>query len=452
MQVRHQMAQLQTMKQTLTPQMITTLHLLQLPSLQLIPFIAQKMAENPFLEGEPPRIEMPLPPSARKSGSGTWDEENIPFWERLPDRPPSPIADLQEQVRLLRLPKKEERILLLLIDQLDEQGYLPLSDHEIAAMFHLQREEVEMAVHRLQNLDPPGIGAKNLAHFLLIQLRHLHVADEKIFIMISDHLEDLANRRFEKIAQSLQVTPDTVRSWAAFIKEHLRPRPLERDETTPPPYIYPDLHLSRYGDEWILQVNERHLPRLRLSDEYEALLRRRELPKAARETLVKQAQEAQQIIRALLHRKKTLYRVMESILSYQRDFFSGGNLKPLTLKKIAEEIGLHESTVSRATAGKYVETPQGTFELKSFFPSGFTNEEGLSLTSDAVKRRIAAIIAREQKENPLSDRNIAESLQSEGVKISRRTVAKYREEMGIPTAAERKNEGAKDPGTPQRKV
>lgn len=435
------LSQIPVQKQTLSPQILTTINLLQIPAIEMVHYLSQKLVENPLLEVEHwgNGVEIPLRYPERKLRSqAAWDEEKAPFWERIPEREPSPQVDLMEQVRFLRLPPEKEKLLFYLIGNLEEGGYLRLDPDEIASSLGTVREKVEEAITLLQSLEPPGVGARDLKESLLLQLKHLGVKEEGLYRLVSEHLEDLAQHAYEKIAKSLNLPVRRIEEWSKFIRENLSPRPLTGATADLPHYIYPDLFLQRIEGEWVLQVNERLFPRLHLNRDYEKLLHEGKPDKEARRYLTAMLQEAQGIIRGLEQRKTTLHAVMKAILSHQSAFFEGGSLKPLTLKEIAEKIGVHESTVSRATVGKYVETPYGTFELKFFFPAGFTGESGSSLTTMGVKERIKAIIAKESKEKPLSDQHITDLLQLEGIHISRRTVTKYREELGIPATSKRR--------------
>ncbi|WP_028986370.1 RNA polymerase factor sigma-54 [Thermicanus aegyptius] len=441
MRYQQGLSQIPAQKQTLSPQILTTINLLQIPAVEMIQYLSQKAAENPLLEVEHwvSGIEIPLRSPERKLRShAAWDEEKVPVWERIPEREYSPLFDLMEQVRFLRLPPEKEKILFYLIGNLEEGGYLRLEPDEIASRLGIEEEKVEEAVILLKSLEPPGVGARNLKESLLLQLKRLGVEEEGLYRLVSEHLEDLAQHAYEEIAQSLHLPVRRIEEWSKYIQENLSPRPLTGAYAEPPHYIYPDLFLQRIEGEWVLQINERLFPRIHLNREYEKLLHEGIPDPETGRYLSTMLQEAQGIIRSLEQRKTTLYAVMKAILSRQSAFFEGRNLIPLTLKEIAEEIGVHESTVSRATQGKYVETPFGTFELKYFFPSGFTSKEGIALTSDSVKKKIKELIEKENKEKPLSDQHIADQLASEGIEISRRTITKYREELGIPSTSKRK--------------
>jgi RNA polymerase sigma-54 factor len=303
--------------------------------------------------------------------------------------------------------------------------------------------EVEKVLRLIQTFDPVGVGARNLSECLMIQLKEKGIQDKNAYIVAEKYLEDVATNKIQKIAKELHITVNRVQSICDIIKM-LEPKPsrgfiVDSDNIR---YIVPDVTIEKVGDDYVIIVNDSNFPMLMISDYYKKMLDNID-DKEANKFLVDKLNSSMWLIKSIEQRRTTLYKVVESIIKFQRKFFDEGysSLKPLVLKAVADDIGMHESTVSRATNGKYVQTPRGIFELKYFFSSSLGNSgdseaEGVSSTS--VKTKIQDLINKEDPKKPLSDQKIADILIDEGINISRRTVAKYRDEMMISSSSMRR--------------
>ncbi|TMB02166.1 MAG: RNA polymerase factor sigma-54, partial [Deltaproteobacteria bacterium] len=298
---------------------------------------------------------------------------------------------------------------------------------------------VEHVLQRLQEFDPPGVAARSLAECLLIQLRQLGLANDSLPArIVRAYLPMLESRRFDRLARELGVPMEQIAE-ATKIISVLEPKPGRDFSESDTRYVTPDVHVHKVSDEYIVTLNEEGLPRLRVSSFYRRMLGANGAPEA-RGYIQEKMRAAAWLIKSIHQRQRTLYMVTSSIVKFQREFLDRGvaHLRPLVLKDVANDIGMHESTVSRATAGKYVHTPQGTFELKYFFTSSLRSGRGEDVSAESVKDKIRSIIAKEDARKPLSDQYIAELLGKEQIDIARRTVAKYRELMGILPSSKRK--------------
>jgi RNA polymerase sigma-54 factor len=347
---------------------------------------------------------------------------------------------LMWQLRLSDLSEAEREIGALIVGSLDQDGYLTLSVEEVGFLANVwpDTEVVERVLARIQQLDPPGVAARDLAECLLIQLRQLGCDDESLAAkIVRDHLPMLESRRFDRMARELGVTIEQIAE-ATKIISVLEPKPGRDFGDGETRYVTPDVFVHKVGEEYVVTLNEDGLPRLRVSSFYRQMLGQG--ASEARGYIQEKMRAAAWLIKSIHQRQRTLYMVTSSIVKFQRDFLDRGvaHLRPLVLKDVANDIGMHESTVSRATAGKYVHTPQGTFELKYFFTSSLRSGHGEEVSAESVKDRIRTIIAKEDGRKPYSDQHIAEMLAKEQIDIARRTVAKYRELMGILPSSKRK--------------
>jgi len=300
---------------------------------------------------------------------------------------------------------------------------------------------VEKVLGYIQSMDPVGIGARNLQEALLIQLRHRGYGDSIAAEIVRDHFDSLKQRKYSEIAKKLHISVEEVQEHANVIKD-LDPKPGFELMSEDVRYITPDLIVERVGDDYVVFLNDKNIPRLRISNAY-----RKELEKGTsngnketRDFILGRLSSARWLIQTIEQRRKTMVKVMECIVDEQREFFEKGPgaLRPLTLQQVASRIGMHESTVSRVTTNKYVQTPRGVFELKYFFSSSLDTEDGDEVSAKAAKTRILDIIAKEDARRPLSDQKIADILKQDGLIIARRTVAKYREQLKILPARLRK--------------
>jgi RNA polymerase sigma-54 factor len=314
------------------------------------------------------------------------------------------------------------------------------SREEIAGKFAAPLEKVDEVLRIIHSLDPPGVGAKDIRECLIIQLDILNRLDDLTKVIIHEYLEDIAANRLGHIAKKLgrsvheiQVVSDLIRS--------LEPKPGRQFMTqTAIRYITPDVLLEKIEDEYVVTVNESSAPRLMVSSYYEKLLAESEKDANLAKYLSNRLNSAVWLIKSIEQRKQTIYNVVKAVVKYQKDFFDNGpkHLKTLTLKQIAEEVGIHESTVSRSINGKYMQTPRGVFEIKYFFTSGIQDYSGEGISSNSIKTFMKEIIESENTKAPYSDQDIAIMLEKRGINISRRTVAKYRDESGILSSSKRK--------------
>ena len=348
---------------------------------------------------------------------------------------------LMWQLRLSSMTEREKEVGAIIIGSLDKDGYLALQLEEVAFLADTwpDTEIVERVLKRLQEFDPPGVAARSLSECLLIQLRQLGVEDGSLASrMVRDFLPMLESRRFDRLARELAVTIEQIAEASKLISV-LEPKPGRDFSDADTRYVTPDVYVHKVGEEYIVTLNDEGLPRLRVSSFYRRMLGANGSPEA-RGYIQEKMRAAAWLIKSIQQRQRTLYMVTSSIVKFQREFLEKGvsQLRPLVLKDVANDIGMHESTVSRATAGKYVHTPQGTFELKYFFTSSLRGGHGEDVSAESVKEKIREIIAKEDARKPLSDQYIAELLGRESIDIARRTVAKYRELMGILPSSKRK--------------
>ncbi|MFP6664917.1 MAG: RNA polymerase factor sigma-54 [Deltaproteobacteria bacterium] len=380
--------------------------------------------------------------SMSAGAGGDWDE-NRPSLENTLARDSSLADHLTWQLRMAGFREEHQAIGDILIGNVDENGYLRMTLEEVAFEAGVELATAESVRRRLQDFDPSGVFAVDLRECLLIQLRESE-ADEKVCkwatAIVDQHMGLLESRRIDKIAKELKVTKEEAGEAVSLIAT-LEPKPGRNFVTEEPRYVTPDVFVYRMDDEWVVQLNDDGMPRLRVSNSYRRLLTGPDSGAEAKSYIREKLSAAQWLIKSIQQRQSTLFRVTTSIIRFQADFLDHGvkALRPLVLKDVAAEIGMHESTVSRATANKYVHTPQGTLELKYFFTSSIrTSMGGEGVSAEAVKEKIKGIIEGENPRRPCSDQHIAETLAIEGVEIARRTVAKYRELMGILPSSKRR--------------
>jgi RNA polymerase sigma-54 factor len=444
--------QIQTQKLVMTPQLQQAIKLLQLSRAELAETIQQELAENPALEEAPePKagegIEDPAAlhdylnasdlPSKAASGSETREFNSFEAFTASRET----LADhLLGQLALTSPTAGEEQIASLIAGSLDADGYLRVSADELAEMSGCPLSRVESVLALMQSFDPPGVCARDLKECLLLQIDRLEMADSVAENIIAGHLEDLARRDYRSIARALKVSLEDVVA-AARVIESLEPRPGRPFADAPPQYIEPDIFVFKIKNEFVVSLNNDGLPLLRICPFYaQALKNEKTISGEANDYMKEKLRSAQWLIRSIHQRRRTICRVMESIVKHQREFFEHGvtHLKPMVLRDVAEDIDMVESTVSRVTNNKYAHTPRGIFELKYFFTSGVESSKGGPVSATAVQDRIRRMVAAEDPRRPLSDDRIAGMLQAEGIDIARRTVAKYREKLGILASSRRR--------------
>jgi RNA polymerase sigma-54 factor len=368
------------------------------------------------------------------------DGEGPPSWENSLTKKTSLEDHLIWQLRLSKIMEREESIGLYIIGNLDENGYLALTVDDICNATESTAEEVQAVLKRIRFFDPVGVAARDLRECLLAQLENLGLADSLAARIVADFLPHLESKRYEKMARDLGVTIDEIAE-AAHLIASLEPKPsrgFEQDEVRT---VLPDVFVEKIGNDYVIYLNDDGVPRLRISSLYRRMVGQEgAAEEQARQYLQEKVRAATWLIKSIQQRQQTLFRVTQSIFKFQQEFLEHGvkALKPMVLRDVAEDIHMHESTVSRATANKYVHTPQGLFELKHFFQSAITAKNGEDVASESVKEKIREIISKEDPRKPYSDQHIAALLSDDSIDIARRTVAKYREAMGILPSSKRR--------------
>lgn len=446
----------QSQKLIMTPELRQAIELLQFNSLELKEYITNEMEENPMLESLNSSEEFDNLDKYTNDNEIDWKEyfekyDDISYrpqvdknikeynYESFVSYEPTLKEHLMLQLRLIPLENREYKIAENIIQNIDENGYLIVSTEEIARFMKCGQEEVEIVLDIVQAFEPAGVGARNLKECLSIQVRNKPDVDYYIVRIIEDYLEDLGYNRILKISKELNLDLKKVQEACDYIKR-LEPKPGRsfRSDSDDIRYVLPDAEIKLLDGEFVVILNDVTGPRLNINNYYKELMKSGGDKKTI-DFLNEKFNSAMWVIRSIEQRRNTIRRVIESILKLQKSFFIEGEiaLKPLTLKDIADDIDMHESTVSRATNGKYVQTPRGLFELKYFFSSGILGDEG-DISSASIKVTLKRIVDNEDPKKPYSDQKISELLKIQGVNISRRTVAKYRDELCIPSSSMRR--------------
>lgn len=370
------------------------------------------------------------------------EQEKRDFVEASITRAPSLAEHLEWQFHMVA--KNEEEMVLgrEIIGNLDDNGYLTGKLEDIARSQGVTLAEAERVLGIIQGLDPVGVGARDLRECLLLQLENRNGAlAQRAYQVVYHHFEDMEKRRYPAILKSQGCDEEQLRETLAYIA-NLEPKPGRSFETADTKYVVPDVSVRKIEGEYVVVLNDEPVPRLRVSPYYRRMLKDKKAidAKETKKFLDNKIQAALWLIKNIEQRRKTIYRVTEAIFRIQREFLEQGvsALKPLTLKQVADMIGMHESTISRVTTHKYVQTPRGLFELKYFFTSGLESSDGMDVSSSSVKETIKEMIDQEPPQRPLSDQKIMEVLTEKGLNIARRTIAKYREELKIPPASQRR--------------
>ena len=365
------------------------------------------------------------------------DREDLPFENLV--RSTSSLADhLDEQLRFATEDPLERRIGAEIIGNLDDDGYLRAELEEVAQRCQTTAAEVERVLTGIvQKFDPTGVGARGIRECLLLQLRADPPVDPVSVELVEQHFEELSRRRYQEIARALRLSVDRIMESVEEIMG-LEPKPGRRFGANDSRYIVPDVFVHKLGSEYTVVLNEDGIPRLRVNSLYRSLLR--SSGGEARQYVEQKLRSALWLIKSVDQRQRTLRKVTQSIVKFQREFLDRGLpfLRPLSLRDVGEDISMHESTISRVTTNKYVETPQGLFELKFFFHSGIASGDGEMVSSVSVKKMIRDLLAGEDQAKPLSDQEVAQILKDKSLTIARRTVAKYREELGIAPSHQRR--------------
>ena len=460
-------------KLVMTPQLRQAIKLLQLGRLELTEALQAEIEQNPMLEEAPPLQEQAANPEALNAEENTvqsealvtdrvkgddpttvaeinWEDYSNSFDTDLSFAHEAPPADapsqfdfisatpglaayLQWQLTHLELTEKDAELTQFIICNLDGHGFLEASIEDICAYGTCDEEEAEGCLRIVQSLDPPGIAARDIRESLLLQLDRLDYYDTLAYQIVDEYMGLLQARNYAQIARDTGSPVKKVMEAIAIIQD-LTPYPGNEFSNEQTNYVIPDVYLHKIDGEFVIQLNDEGMPQLQVSSEYQKLLKQKgSLNSESRGYLRESKRNAEWFIKSIEQRQRTIYRVMESILKFQHDFFESGPaaMKPLILRDVAEDIGMHESTVSRVTSNKYVHCPQGIYELKYFFSTAVPNADGDTVAAEAIKTRIRQLISAENPVKPLSDNKISELLAKENITVARRTVAKYREQMKI---------------------
>ncbi len=482
--------QLQLAQQLImTPQLQMAIKLLQLSKLELLEKISQELVENPALEEvqenesdeNRPSEDMKTtdngdmsPEQAEASETEAVSVEKVmeeekfhedidwnnyieeynssgrinyesevkdaPRYETFITRKESLNDHLLWQLLMLSLSDEEEQIGSTIIGNLNRDGYLEISVEEIADLNQSPIEMVEKVLSQLQTFDPVGVCSRDLKECLLIQAKALGLDNTIIIDIISNHIKHLENKNYKAISSALKISIKDVIAAVSVIRG-LEPKPGRAYSDEEPQYINPDIFVYKHENEFLIVLNDDGMPKLRINPYYrEAVKRGEKIPDKTKDYLQDKMRSAAWLIRSIHQRQKTIYKVMESILKFQKDFFEKGiaHLKPMVLRDVAQDIEMHESTISRVTTNKYTYTPQGIFELKYFFNSSIKRVHGEAVASASVQDKIRKIIEGENPKKPYSDDKIAKLLKEANINIARRTVAKYREALGLLSSNKRK--------------
>jgi len=457
----------------MTPQLQQAIKLLQLSRLELLETVRTELQTNPVLEehsseggdeekepvkdsdSEPNLAEVDAQEKIREDldwesylseynkgwAESPYEAKEAPSFENVTASKPSLQSHLMWQLNMSRVSETVKDIAIHIIGNLDDDGYLTLSVDELSQITVRSPEEVMESLSIVQKFDPVGVAARDTRECLLIQARFQDFSGTLIERIILDHMDKLENKKYELIAKGLSVPLEEVLDAIAVITT-FEPKPGRQYTDEETIYISPDIYVVKIGDEYEIVLNEDGLPKLKINAYYRDILTRKEaLEDGTKQYIQDKLKSAAWLIKSIHQRQRTIYRVTHSIVRFQRDFLDKGitHLKPLVLRDVAEDIQMHESTISRVTTNKYVHTPQGVFELKYFFNSAIQCLDGEAVSSETVKEHLKNIIKSESRARPYSDQEIADMLKEHNIDVARRTVAKYREALGILPSRKRKN-------------
>ncbi len=482
MAIKMQMGLKQTQSLMMTPQLQQAIKLLTLTHLEMTSVIAKEMVENPMLEetgGEASKQELMGESSAEiqnkeataenfsepsiiegkeqfdwekyvetynttsstpPSMVGPATSEEIPNYENMVSRGKTLAETLEWQLRMETLSEDEWDVALQIIHNIDEEGYLETEFDEIVAKGKLDREDAQEILKMIQNLDPVGCGSRTLIECLLLQAKDLEPRIPLVELIVKEHLESLHKKDYTSLEKATGVSRENIKD-AEIVILSFNPKPGRLISPEEIHYVVPDIYVRDVGGELTITLNNEGVPRLRISNIYRAMLKNQNASKGDQEFVQDKLRSAMWLIKSIENRQRTIEKVARAIVKYQPEFFRKGPevLKPMILKDIAAEIGMHESTVSRVTTNKYMHTPIGTFELKYFFNAGIGGKNGgIDIASESLKIKIKELIDNESAARPLSDQKISQLLATQDIKVARRTVAKYREIMNILPSSKRK--------------
>lgn len=450
----------QSLQQSIAPQMQQSLRVLQAPTLELSQIINEEIAENPVLEDETPTISLEADTRSdeqidqqianlsrldqewkeygaqsnnSKDLSNSEDDEKK--YQFAMDSILNPKTLQSHLLHQFQMASDDENVLKageLLIGDLDQKGYLQETVDEISLNHGFPKRFIVEALTILKTLDPPGLGAKDLEDCLLIQLEAKDKKETTEYKIVDSFLDELAKKKYSQIAKSLNLELEEVELASKEIST-LNPSPGTLFQSDTNPHVRADVKVEKKDGEWIATLTNDNIPRLKISNEYKELLAKSGNSEEVRAYLREKIRSGKFLIKSIQSRQDTILRITNSILERQQDFFEIGpeNLKPMIMSSIAQELEVHETTISRAVNGKYMRTPYGLFELRSFFSWGYTAEDGNALSNVSVKNALSELIKSEDSRKPLSDQKIVEALKEKGIPVARRTVAKYRDALHI---------------------
>ncbi len=454
MKIGYELTIEQTQKLSMTPELIQAIQILQYNNQELNEYIDKEILENPILESEyhkesdtdididslrdqliqaDENVEAYKQWESHSTGDEYSYENFVAFNYTLTEF-------LIEQLHFSSLKGQDAEIGRYIIENIDDNGYLSMSLEEICRVLDVDLDSCERVLDVIHTFEPSGVGARDLNECLIIQLASLGELTDEIEFIISNRLKDLAYNKYALISKEVGISPSEVQDIADLIKT-LEPKPGRGfDSDNSVKYIIPDIYVEAVNDEYIVNANDASTPSLHISSYYNSLIEEAKSDKELSNYLNNRFNSAMWLMKSIEQRKKTIYNVASAIVQFQNDFFAKGDkfLKPLTLKQIAETVGVHESTVSRAINGKYMQCPRGVFELKYFFTGGILNDDGSGVSSNSIKSMIKEFVDAEDDKKPLSDSKISELLHEKGIDISRRTVAKYRDDIGILPSSKRR--------------
>ena len=443
----------QEQKLVMTQELQLAVKMLQLTSQELTEYIDEQVMENPMLEIEEKNEEKAENFIDAESQIyqyfdkyENYNRDDIDYSDIDDSEYVSPLnfisreatlwQYLKEQLGLSPVNKEMKQTGEYIIDNIDENGYLTVDSSDISRKCRISSENAEKMVNFIQSFEPAGICARNIQECLMIQIKRKGIFDKTLEKIVMEMLEDIGESRIKKIAKECSITIEQTEKYIEIIKK-LDPKPGLNFYSGDVKYVIPEVFIEKTEGQYIVTVNDDSTPHLRINKAYKGLLDNRNTPEY--KYIKDKFQSALWIIKSIQQRLNTIKRVMEAILEYQIDFFEyDTDLLPMTLRQIAEMTGLHESTVSRAIKGKYVQTPKGVFEIKNFFARGIQTKNGEDIATNKIKNRIKELIEGENPQKPYSDQQLSEMLCSEKMSISRRTVAKYREELNIQSSSKRK--------------
>lgn len=425
-----------TQRLSLSTELKNSITILSLGRLELENFISEELEKNPCLIG------------LKKSGQ----TKHTPI-EHSSHLQPREFADntskyslhhnLTQQISMLRLSLYEQNCVKVILQYIDDNGYLSTPLEEIANQQDIFYDDLKYALELIQKCEPPGLGARNLQECLILQLEHLKNVPKYVDLILKNYWDDFEKLNFSKIAREEKTSIEEIKDAFRFIRDNLDPKPARQFGEETNQVVVPDVYVFKRDEEWICSLNQNGLPKIKLSKRYQALMKELKKSSSQKETikyLNDNTRSAKWLIRSLEERNKTILRVTELIIKYQKNFFEKGveYLVPLTLKDLAQELDLHESTISRSTSGKYLFCTRGIFELKYFFNSKMETSSGKEFANESIKQWVQEYIRMEEKNNPLSDQDIVNKIATEkNMKIARRTITKYRELLKILPSSKR---------------